>query len=78
MRTEEGKMDLGGLDLVVEIRERPSRKALLAIPATSGELGRLDFTVDAEGARKRLWPGVFALSAKGDNQVIYTAILEIV
>lgn len=78
VRTEVGKLDLTAYEtLEVEVMTYGRPKPRTTLTATGTADGLLSFTVTAEGARKRLWPGTFNLFAKGDGQVIYTGLLEV-
>lgn len=79
IRDEEGRVDLTQYDEIqVEVKRDTRDRTELTIPATGTEDGRLDFTVTAEGARKRLRPGIFNLQVVADGEVIHIGYLEVV
>lgn len=79
IRDEEGRVDLTQLgDIRVEVKRDTRDKPELTVPATGTEQGRLDFTITAAGARKRLRPGIFNLQVVADGEVIHIGYLEVV
>lgn len=76
VRDNDGPVDLTGVEVSVEVRQ--DGKERLSFPATGNEDGRLDFTITAEGAKRRLRPGPYTLFAISDGRVIYTGLLEVV
>lgn len=78
IRDEAGKHDLTAYEaLTVEVKQGGRANPLLTLEAQGTDEGELTFTVTANGARTRLWPGTFELFAKGDGTVIYTGLLEV-
>lgn len=78
IRDEGGRHDLTQYEeIVVEVKSMGRDRPNLTLTATGSAEGELEFTVTADGARKRLWPGVFNLFAKADGKVIYTGLLEL-
>lgn len=78
IRDEAGAHDLTAYDAITVDIKGPSRdRPSLTVDATGTAGGKLQFTVPADGARKRLYPGTFNLFAKADGLVIYTGLLEV-
>jgi len=78
LRDDAGPLDLSEYEtLTVEVKASGRGKPRLTLEAQGTEGGELTFTVTANGARTRLWPGTFELFAKGDGTVIYTGLLEV-
>lgn len=77
VRTETGKLDLTGQELSVVIES--GNRELVTLPATSSEIGKLEFTVPAETI-KHSFPrlGPYVIKAFAGSRVIYTALLEVV
>ena len=78
IRDEAGAHDLTAYDAITVEIKGPSRdRPNLTVDATGTAGGKLQFTIPADGARKRLYPGTFNLFAKADGLVIYTGLLEV-
>ena len=79
IRDESGRHDLTQYDDIhVEIKRDTRDRPELAVPATGTAEGKLEFTITAEGAKRRLRAGPYTLFAISDGQVIYTGLLEVV
>ena len=76
IRDEAGPVDLSGLDVTVEVRRGAKRR--MTVPGSGDDAGRLEFTITAESAKRRLRPGPYTLQAIADGRVIYTGVLEVV
>lgn len=79
VRDEAGRHDLTQYGSIsVEIKRDTRDKPELTVPATGTAEGRLEFTITADGARKRLRPGIFNLQVVADGSVIQLGHLEII
>lgn len=76
IRGNDGPVDLSGMEVAVEVRQ--GGKVRMTTNATGDDKGRLDFTITAEGAKRRLRPGPYTLFAISAGRVIYTGLLEFV
>lgn len=78
IRDESGRRDLSGMDDITVSAQLAHGKEVASFPATGDEEGRLSFTVTNEAIQRGMSPGVYALRAVADGEVIYTANLEVV
>ena len=76
IRDAAGPFGLSGVAVTVEVRQAGKKR--LTFPAIGNEDGRLDFTITAEGAKRRLRAGPHTLLAIAGGRVIYTGLLEVV